>query len=240
MSNLDVFQTPSELKKFAYTVQQIRADNLDVDIRLRGLATTDSYLKARNTSREAIEELVKAGFHTVGFGIDGMAPQVWRKVNKGINTEDKCLEAIRSSREDFGITPEVLMVFGHVGVDTEDTLRLAYEFTLDMVARYGAVPRPHVAKSFIPGNTGWVDPKNGEIVDALIKHPESFQTLDFTALPSTLTHPDGDFRELVSKYFINICGIRGNTTQYVRPITPDLTEEELREVREFNLGRYDR
>lgn len=240
MSNLDVFQTPNELLKFAYTIQDVRKNHPDFDIRLRGLATADSYLRAKNNSRKSIDELVKAGFHTVGFGVDGMTPQVWKAVNKRINTEDKCLEAIRSAREDFGITPEVLMVFGHVGADTEETLRLAYEFTLDMVDRYGAVPRPHVAKSFIPGNNGWFDPKNADAVESLMKHPESFQALDFTALPSRLTHSDDRLRELASQYYLKICEIPANTTLPVKPITPDLTSEEIQEVKKFNQRRYDR
>ncbi len=240
MSNLDVFQTPSELLKFAYAVQDVKQRHPDFGIRLRGLTTADSYLKARNHNRKSIEELVKAGLYTVGFGVDGMTPQVWKAIHKGINTEDKCLEAIRSAREDFGITPEILMVFGHVGADTEETLKLAYEFTLNMVDKYRAVPRPHVAKNFIPGNNGWIDPRNSEAVDSLIKHPESFQALDFTALPSKLTHHDDRIRELASEYYLKICSIPENTTLWVKPITPDLTPEGIRDVKKFNEGRYDR
>ena len=120
---------------------------------------------------------MKAGFNTVGFGIDGMTPQVWKSVGKGHNTEDKCLEAIRSAREDFGITPEVLMVFGHVGADTEETLKLAYEFTIDMVHRYRAIPRPHVSKAFIPGNNGWRHPNYSAAVEELLKHLIYFSLL---------------------------------------------------------------
>ena len=240
MSNLDVFQTPSELLRFTNAIKAVRRENPGFKISLRALATVDSYLRTRNTSPQSIEALVEAGFNTAGFGVDGMTPEVWNAVKKGHNSEDKCLEAIRSAKEDFGIIPEILMVFGHDGVDTEITLKLAYEFTLDMVHRFGAVPRPHVAKAFIPGNDGWRSPEHAHQIEALMQHPESFQSLDFTALPSPLTHPNDRLRELATDYFLKICNISGNTTLYVKPITPEMSSREIDEVKKFNLGRYDR
>jgi hypothetical protein len=240
MSNLDVFQTPSQLLRFANVVKGVRQDNPDFDISLHALATVDSYLRTRDASPRSIEALVEAGFNTVGFGVDGMTPEVWNAVKKGHNSEDKCLEAIRSAKEDFGITPEILMVFGYDGVDTERTLKLAYDFTLDMVTRFGAVPRPHVAKSFIPGNDGWKSQDHVPQVEALMQHPESFQSLDFTALPSPLTHPNDKLRKVATDYFLRICGIPGNTTLHVKPITPYMSSEQVEEVKKFNQGRYDR
>ncbi len=240
MSNLDVFQTPTELLRFALAVQHVKSNNLGFIIRLRGLATAESFLKTRSQFPQAIEKLVEAGFHTVGFGVDGMTPHVWRAIGKGMNTEEKCLDAICSCKQDFGITPEILMVFGHSSIDTEETLRLAYEFTLDMVDNYGAVPRPHVAKSFIPCNNGWTDPANEKAVSVLMEHPTAFQALDFTALASELTHPDEKLRELVNEHYVKICSIPGNTTQYVKPITPYLTLENAEEIKKFNEEKYDR
>lgn len=240
MSNLDVFQTPKELLRFANAVQEVKQSHQGFTFSFRGLATVDSFLRARNSNRKSIEKLVEAGFNTVGFGVDGMTPEVWNAVKKSHNSEDKCLEAIRSAKKDFGITPEILMVFGHDGVDTEHTLKLAYEFTIDMVNNYGAVPRPHVAKAFIPGNDGWRSPKHSNQVEALLQHPEAFQSLDFTALPSPLTHPKEALRELVTDYFLRICNIPGNTTLSVKPITPNISPEEVNAVKKFNEGRYDR
>ena len=239
MSNLDVFQTQSALHQFAQVVQSVRRQNSGYAVNFRGLATVESFLQARKSAPQTIESLVDAGFNTVGFGVDGMTPQVWRAVNKGMNTKDKCLEAIRSARKDFGITPEILMVFGHAGIDTPETLELAYEFTLDMVEKYGAVPRPHIAKNFIPGNNGWVSGHEKEI-DILLQHPESFAALDFTALPSRLTHPGDELRKLASIYYRKICEIPGNTTLYLEPITPDMTPEQVHAARLFNKRRYDR
>ncbi len=240
LSNLDVFQTPNELLRFAYAVQEVKQSHSGFTMGLRGLATVDSFLHARDSNRKSIEKLVECGFNTVGFGVDGMTPEVWNAVKKSHNSEDKCLEAIRSAKEDFGITPEILMVFGHDGVDTEHTLKLAYEFTIDMVENFGAVPRPHVAKAFIPGNDGWRSHEHAHQVEALLQHPEAFQSLDFTALPSPLTHPNNALRELVTDYFLRICNVPGNTTLYVNPITPDMSLKELEEVKRFNEGRYDR
>lgn len=240
MSNLDVFQTPQQLLRFAYAVQEVKRENPDFKISLRGLATVDSFLRARDNAPKSIEELVNAGFNTVGFGIDGWTKEVWTEVKKGHNTEEKCLESIRSTKEDFGITPEILMVFGHPTADTEESLGAAYQVTRMVVGAYGAVPRPHVSKDFIPGNNGWRSPEHTRAVEILLEHPESFQSLDFTALPSPLTHPRERIRELATKYFLKMCELPRNTTQYVRPVTPDLKSEELEEVRRFNEGRFDR
>lgn len=240
MSNLDVFQTPQQLIKFAYVVQEVSQSNADFKISLRGLATVDSFLRARQNMPKSIEELINAGFNTVGFGVDGWTKEVWTAVKKGHNTEEKCLEAIRSAREDFGITPEILMVFGHPTADTEESLGAAYQVA-GMVGRaYGAVPRPHVSKDFIPGNNGWRSQKHAKAIESLLRHPESFQSLDFTALPSPLTHPNERIRELATKYFLKMCELPGNTTQYVKPITPDLSKSELESIRKFNEGRFDR
>ena len=240
MSNLDTFQKPHKLHEFAYAVKDVKQSNPGFEIRLRGLSTPALYVNARDKHAKYIENLVEAGFHTAGFGVDGMTPQVWKGVHKEINDEKRCLEAIQSARRDFGIIPEILMVFGHVGVDTEKTLKLACEFTQAMVDTYEAVPRPHVAKNFIPGNKGWIYPGNVKAIELLLKNPESFQGLDFTSLASPLTHPDGRLRELTNHYYKEICNIEGNTTQWVMPITPDLTPKQIEEVKKSNKWKYDR
>jgi len=239
MSNLDVYQSPDQLLDFARVCKNIKKQNPNFSLNLRGLATVDSFLHARATKREAIEELREAGFDTVGFGVDGVAP-VWKAIKKGHNTEAKCVEAIRSARQDFGITPELLMVFGHAGIDTAETLQMAYAFTQDMAEKYGAIPRPHIAKSFIPGNSGWLKEENAAAIKLLIEHPEAFQCLDFTALPCALTHPDCSIRELAAEYYLKICSIPGNTTKPVKPIVPRMSEQEIFEVKKYNAGRYDR
>jgi hypothetical protein len=240
MSNLDVYQSPDQLLDFARICKGLKTRYPQFELNLRGLATVDSFLRARKKKKEAIVELAEAGFKSVGFGIDGVTPEVWNAIKKGHNTEEKCLEAIRSAREDFGLTPELLMVFGHEGVDTAETLELAYAFTQEMVRLYGAVPRPHISKSFVPGNEGWLRPENADAVKLLMENPEAFQGLDFTALPTALTHPNSEIRELASKYYLKICAIPGNLTQHVKPVTPGMSPQEIEDVRSYNTGRYDR
>ena len=127
------------------------------------------------------------------------------------------LDAIRISKEKYNITPELLMVFGHVGVDTPESLKHSYDFVEAMVDKYGAVPRPHIAKTFIPGNDGRNHPKFQKEVDTLIQQPHLFQSLDFTALASKLTHPDKAFRDLVNYYYLEMCKLPGNTTLPIIP-----------------------
>ncbi|MSR86414.1 radical SAM protein [Candidatus Woesearchaeota archaeon] len=240
MSNLDVFQTPTKLLQFAYAMQEVQKNHPGFRIDLRGLATVDSFLHARESLPRSIEELVNAGFHTVGFGIDGWTKDVWKAVKKGHNSEEKCLDAIRSSKQDFRMIPEILMVFGHPAADSEASLSAAYGITQMAIEAYGAIPRPHVSKSFIPGNNGWRSIDHKKAIESILEDTESFQSLDFTALPSSVTHPNPRIRKLATKYFLEMCKLPGNTTQYVKSITPDLGQKEREEVRKFNEGRFDR
>ncbi len=134
MCNLDVFQTPQELKKFATAVCDIKKENQGFEIYLRGLSRVSSFLDARKPTnlmnRGSIESIIEAGLHTVGFGVDGGSAESWKNNHKGQN-ERMCIEAIRSAREDFGLTPETLMVFGHVNVGATDP-RAAYDFAKSM------------------------------------------------------------------------------------------------------------
>jgi hypothetical protein len=131
------------------------------------------------------------------------------------------------------------MVIGHMGVDTPETLEAAYNFTKDMFEQYGAIPRPYVARNFIPGNSGWVDPNNANTIEELLRKPELFQALDFTALPSTLTHPDAKIRQITAEYYEKLCRLQGCDRQIIKPLEPNMTEEEKEAVRMFNLGSAD-
>ena len=246
MSNLDVFQTPDRVLAFAKIVKKVRNDS-GILIELRGLSAVSSFFDARKDCPASITELVEAGFHTVGFGVDGMTANVWQAIRKGHNTEEKCLEVIRSAREDFGLTPEILMVFGHEGKtkdgkpkDTPETLRLAYEFMRDMGERYDAVPRPHVAKSFVPGNDGWFALENTNRIARLLDDPETFQCLDFTAIPTEFTHSDPTLRNATIDYYTQSCMLPGSTTSLVFPITPDMSTSSLTQIMIRNRGKYDR
>ena len=238
MSNLDVFQKPRELQVFAESVKRVRGE-IGIDIRLRGLSTAASFVSAKKKHSEAIESLVEAGLHTIGFGVDGATPEVWKAIGKQINTQDNCLEAIRSARA-YGITPETIMVFGHAGVDTPKSLQLSYDFTQYTINEFDAVPRPQVAKSFVPGNDGWKSPTHSDAVETIMQDPKLFQVLDFNALPSQLTHPDAELRAITTEHYLRMAELPRNTTLVIKPVTPGMTRDELEEVRRFNEGKFDR
>ena len=109
-----------------------------------------------------------------------------------------------------------------------------------MLEKYGAVPRPHVAKAFIPGSDGRKNPKYKNEVDMLIQNPHLFQALDFTALASKLTHPDQAFRDLVNYYYLEMCKLPGNTTLPIIPYEIEDTQEIFEQKKQESLGKFDR
>ncbi|MBP7057440.1 radical SAM protein, partial [Candidatus Gracilibacteria bacterium] len=174
LSNLDTFQTPDQLKQFAEIVIACKRRYPGFAFRLRGLSTAATFMETYRTDPSVITAMVDAGLWSIGFGVDGTSKEVWKSIKKGHNHIDQCIEAIRLTREEFGITPEVFMVVGHA-TDTPDTLRGDVEFILDMADYYGAAPRPYVAKSIVPGNSGWRDPAHAALVEQLLTKPQYFQ-----------------------------------------------------------------
>lgn len=240
MSNLDVFQSSRQLEWFADMILQIKKNNPRFAFSLRGLAGTKSFITLDKNHPAILEKLVKAGFNNVWYGVDGMWPEIWKGIKKPQNNEKDILDAIRLSKEKYNITPELLMVFGHNGVDTEKSLRNAYEFVEAMVQNYWAVPRPHVAKSFIPWNDGRKNPDFKNEINLFIENPTLFQSLDFTALASKLTHPERDFRNLVNYYYLEMCKLPWNTTLPIIPYEIWDSKEVLETKKRENMGKYDR
>lgn len=238
LTNLDLFQTPKELTRFVEVVTWVRKVWPEISFEMRGLSTASSFLEVHRSRPSLIHRLAELGLRRVGFGVDGGAAEIWKATRKP-QSGSMCIDAIATARETYGLTPETLMVFGHYGLDTEKSLTLAVEFTRAMWAEYGSLPRPHVAKSVVPGNDGWYSVSSRKAVDDFLTWLPGFQSLDFTALPSHLTHPDREFREMATKHYLEVCGLEGAATRYVLPELQDMTEEELQRVREFNLRRYD-
>ena len=111
--------------------------------------------------------------------------------------------------------------------------------TVQMNTEYGALPRPHVAKDFIPGSDNWDRPEYSERVKYLINNPDFFINLDFTSLPSEITHIDENFRKLTSKYYMDMCAMPDSLTQYIRPINQGMSDKDLFQIKVFNSERYD-
>ena len=238
LSNLDLFQNPDSLGVFANNVKGTKAEYEDFNIVMRGLSNVRSFLYAHDNCPHVIENMIEAGLKQIGFGVDGATTKVWKETRKP-QTKSECIRAIVISKTIYGLTPETLMVFGHNGLEDETSLRLAYEFARDMQTEYGALPRPHVAKDIVPGNNGWYDHKNRLIVEKYLNAPCLFQNLDFTAVPSPITHPNQEFRRLVKKYYLEVCNLSGCLTQDVLPVSPEMSVSEFSEVKSYNLCKYD-
>lgn len=238
LTNLDLFQTPERLAELAGILLDTHRANPHVQIRFRALSNVESFVRTHNTRPQLIRDLVDAGLYRLGFGIDGAEASVFQSVRKPHNGTD-ILEPFRLCTLVYGITPETLMVFGHVGIDSEHSMAAARDFAYSVHEQYGALARPHVAKSVVPGNDGWRHSGNNSVTQFLINNPDAFQMLDFTATPSWLTHPEPAFRAVATKYFIETCEIPGAVTQYVLPEDPVAEPQQIETARGFNKRRYD-
>ncbi|MBC8753573.1 hypothetical protein H2O64_02745 [Kordia sp. YSTF-M3] len=236
LSNLDLFQSPKELKEFASKVDQLLS-KYRIQIEFRGLATVASFLKLHNNNHKLIILLKKIGLIRVGYGIDGATANVYKKTRKP-QTARMCLDAIRLTSE-YSITPETLMVFGHNNKEDRDSLIKAFNFCKDMLLKYNSLPRPHISKDIVPGNDGWNMKMNKNIIEQFYNDIRLFQHLDFTTLPSEITHPDDDFRKIVSEYYIKICELPKSLTKYTKPVDYNLPIEEQIKITKFNENRYD-
>ncbi len=238
LSNLDLFQNPMILYQFADGVARLKKKYSFFDIRLRGLSNSRSFLNTHKNYSYIIRRMVDAGLEQIGFGVDGATPKVYKQTRKPQSVQES-LDAVRICSDVYGMIPEILMVFGHNNIEDEDALSLAVKFCKDMQAEYGAVPRPHIAKDMVPGNDGWINLNNIEVKKKYYKNPMLFQNLDFTAIPSPITHPDIAFRDLVTKYYKSVCELPQSLTQLVLPELPSMSCDELAFVRLHNKGKYD-
>ena len=239
LSNLDLFQTPQKLRQFAEIIIALKKSNPGFEIIMRGLSTAKAFMETYRKDKSIIGKMADAGLWSIGFGVDGISKQVWKSIKKGHNQKDECIDAIRLTREEFNIMPEVFMVVGH-SEDTPETMDEDIDFLLDMSEKFQAPPRPYVAKNTIPGNAGWSNPANKDTVEKFIRHPEYFQVLDYAALPSSLTHPDPQMRLHIEKAYKMMTSIPGNTTNIIYPLFPDIDERTSEIHRRLNLGKTDR
>ena len=245
LSNLDLFQTPSALGEFAKCVLAIRKRYEHFTLDIRGLATVDSFLKLEKIQPRIIENLVQAGLGRVAFGVDGITPAVWKKIGKSHNfsgfdekeKDSKAKMAIRIAKE-YGITTELLMLFGHNGADTEASMQYAISFTREMMDAYHAIPRSFIAKDVVPGTEAWYDPKNKAVVETLIGHPELFQALDYLAVASPLTHPDEKFRNQTNRFFFENAKLAART-KGDKPLYSTRLRDDRTGVERYYGGFYD-
>ncbi|MCK6545644.1 MAG: hypothetical protein L6R30_09665 [Thermoanaerobaculia bacterium] len=238
LSNLDLFQTPDTLSLFCDTLLEIKARVPWFRLRIRALSNVNSFLDVHERAPELIGKLQEGGLFRLGFGIDGATPRIWHATKKP-HDADGCVRAIDLASGLYGFTVEALMVCGHRNVDDQESIAQATSFLAEMRARFGVLPRPHVAKDIVPGNSGWSNPENSHVRDYLLTHPDGFQMLDYTALPSPLTHPHPEQRAATRSAFIAMCEMPGALTQYVLPVDPSVSSQEREAAVAFNLRRYD-
>lgn len=246
LSNLDLFQSQSPLELFVSRLEALKTDYPDFKFSFRGLSCVDSFMRTRKNNPELIERFSSCGLDTLGFGIDGVSPRIWKAIKKSHNRSlDNCTECIRSAHEDFSITPEALMVIGHVSndrsqrpVEDKASLDLTYGFASDMLEFYSAIPRSHIAKS-IPGSEIWLEHRHK--LEILFKNTETWQSLDFLAYATGLTQGSKDYALMVNGYHDRLCSLfPEKCSQPIIPIEPDLTSAEVVDIRIQNLGKYDR
>jgi radical SAM superfamily enzyme YgiQ (UPF0313 family) len=248
LSNLDVFQELKELAKFASIVSALKKKHPGFVYRLRGLSTVTSFKNAVKKSPEVVRAIKDAGFHTVGFGVDGGDEKVWRSVQKGHNSKRTVIRAMQGCKE-YGLTPETIMVFGHPKEDRH-TLENAVRLTEQLQKKFDAVPRPHVAKDLVPGNDYWENKikratradreDRARRIQILLEHPEYFQAMDFKALASSVSHPNEVLRHMVNEYYRTITNMSGNPNELIYPIAPEFSPEINTLHWYWNFGRFDR
>lgn len=239
LSNLDLFQKPYRLKRFAEIVLDIKRRHPGFTIGMRALSTAKHFVHWSTFKPKIVQSIVDAGLHTVGFGIDGSSSKTWAEVGKEHNTRDNCIRAIRIAQQEYGMTPEALMVFGHAK-ENESDIRRDEEFSRFLYEQYGAVPRPHIAKDLIPGNLYWLMRENKTRVDFLMRNPEYFQSNDFTALASSVSHPIASQRRAINTSAIRVSALDRRSTKLVEARDPEVSEKENAARMERNIGNYDR
>lgn len=123
-------------------------------------------------------------------------------------------------------------LLGHVQAE----VRAPVESVLDVGCHHGGLLE-RLAALLHPRRITGVEPSTASRERALFRLRKLSTTV--AVLPSPLTHPDREFREMATRHYLAVCGLEGATTRYVLPELPGMTEEEIRRVREFNESRYD-
>jgi len=252
LSNLDLLQTPNKFGEFLDIIEGVKKECPSINFKFRALCWVDSFYELYKKDKELLQRAKKLWLTALWYGVDWATAEVrksiWKsqnfsKWNKETidNEQEKVIETIKLTNE-LWITPEALMVFWHPW-ETEYSIKLAYEFCKDMYEKYWAIPRPHISKTIIPWTKARSDKKNKEIIDGFIENPEYFQALDYTALPSELTHPDEKLRRNARKWYIKICDLSEEATKYIIPNTAHykkIAEKKGTTVEKMNEWKFDK
>lgn len=216
-TSLDFFQNPETVAVYLREIETVSRLS-GVTIRVRCLSCMLSFLRAAKKIRNFGDVLKHAGIWSIGFGVDGVDPTVWKAQDKRqnkITQVTSCLELCTF----YKIRAEILLVMGFPE-DTLESLTNMIETARQLVKRYPAIVlRPYLAKSFIPGNTGWHTEKSR--IAQILARPKLFYNLDFCAIGTPLTHPDMLHRYLSNAAYLYLCARYGMTGQCVTsPLLP--------------------
>lgn len=238
LSNLDLFQSPEALGTLAHIFLDLKKANPNFNYQFRGLATAAMFVHTAEKFPQVLADLCAAGLTTVGFGVDGADESIWQSVGKSQNKLPTILRALEICR-DYGITPENLMVFGGSG-ETRHTIENEVLLSQRLADEYGALQRPHVAKT-VPGSDEWRSPSFSPTRELLLRHPEYLQALDFQALASAVSHPyDAGLRALINEAYLAITALGGVADSVIFPISPEYAPERNVLHARLNSGKYDR
>lgn len=212
LSSLDILQNPEKMEELLGAAAQV-AGRHDVMLHMRGLATAQSIIEAVRDDRDILNRWRVYGVHTIGIGVDGYDPGVWKRQNKRHNTHHVVREALDAIM-DAGMTAEALMVIGFRD-DTWESMRQTLE-GMHALAREGIVVRPYLGKEGAPGSETWKRDEN--FVEQMLQDPERFQLLDYSMLGSRLTHPDTRQRRMANAVYL--AAVLGLKLRYECPTQP--------------------
>lgn len=184
LSNLDGLQSPKRLEEsLSIFAQTARAYKLEPFARC--LATSRCSKEATDADPELLERLRDYGLHTIAIGADGASKETWARQRKTHNNESDLLVVIDRFKN-AKIVPEILMVCGYQS-DTLKDLWAVVAFSFREALR-GAVIRPYLAKSELPGGEAWTD--DSQSVVSCRKDAKLLKHLDFAMFGSSETHPN--------------------------------------------------
>lgn len=191
----------------------------------------------------------KSVTYSIGYGIDGATPEVWKsiwksqnlkkyhEVNNGV-TKKKPSRLLNGQKNWHG-----QRYWWCSDIQKKHTNHSSWHIHFVQKCRRNqeTIPRPHVSKTVFCEQRH-SKTENHAIVEQFISDPTLFQALDYTALPSELTHPNNSLKKATSAWYRKICALDPDATKYVIPNTPHYREIANRKnttVTKMNEGKFD-
>ena len=136
LSSLDITQNPEQMEAVLAAASSMAA-TYGVQLRMRGLATAKTLVRAIRNDPDILTRWRDYGVHTIGMGVDNSGKSVWFREHKVHNT-DADIDAALMAISNAGMTPEALTVVGF----REDSTREIFT-AMENALRYAAMPLAH-------------------------------------------------------------------------------------------------